>query len=225
MPPLTNKPPSVAPTSRPTRSKLVQLKIPIPLPRPSAMQTCTMQLKLYIPFQPRMQTAVAVTEKKKQSSKDAPIVAATISKSNKKAIKPYVVLAPLHITKKKEPAPAKLTKAAVRTNAGGNKQAISLLSIVNPPKCIISLPPFSALPEKLKKKNGQHKHAKRQRLTRVASPILQILQRRSPNYHYPSSSKSRMRNRNQQSKIATNTRIWWITIRSSLVWSLSTTIQ
>ena len=85
------------------------------------MWTCPMQLKLYIPFQPQSQIASTVAEKTNQSPKDAPIIAAAVSRPSRKTIKPQVVLAPLYTNKKKEPAPAKLTETPAKTKAGGNK--------------------------------------------------------------------------------------------------------
>ena len=51
-----------------------------------------MQLNIYIPFQPPKPIALAAEEKNKQSSKDAPILAAISVRSNQQVIKPHVVL-------------------------------------------------------------------------------------------------------------------------------------
>jgi hypothetical protein len=56
------------------------------------------------------------------------------------------------------------------TKAGGNKRAISLLSIINPPKRTVALPPFSASPEQSKKKKKRHAHAKKQKKNESRQP-------------------------------------------------------
>ena len=134
------------------------------------MRTCPVQIKLYIPFQPRSQKASTVATNTNKSSKDAPIAAVAIDRPSQKAIRPQPVLAPLHRAKLKEPDPTKLTETPAPMRAGGNKRAISLLSIINPPKRTISLPPFSASPEISKKKNKQHKHAKRRKKNETRQP-------------------------------------------------------
>ena len=152
--PPINNPPSVTLTSRPIGANVEQLQIPIQLQWPVTMRTCPVQLKLYIPFQPRSQKATTVTKNTSTAHpwKDAPINSVSIDRPSRKALRSQPVLAPQHSIKSKEPVPAKLREVPEPTKAGGNKRAISLLSIINPPKRTVTLPPFSASPEQSKKK-------------------------------------------------------------------------
>ena len=129
----TNTLPNVAPTSKPIRATVDQHQLPTHLPRPANMRTCPVQLKLYIPFQPRSQKpgAVTTTTSAAQPSKDAPIDSVPIDRPSRKALRPQPALLPQHGIKSREPVPAELINMSAPTRSSTNKRAISLLSIIN----------------------------------------------------------------------------------------------